>query len=80
VTIDELEEFLLWSTVINYGVLLVWFAAFSLAHDWLYRTHTRWFRLSVENFDAVNYAGVAVYKVGIMLLNLAPLLALSIIG
>lgn len=79
-TVDELKALLLWSTVINYGVLLVWFAAFSLAHDWVYRTHTRWFRLSVETFDALNYMGVALYKIGILLFNLAPLVALCLVS
>lgn len=77
-TISELKYFLLWSTVINYCVLLVWFGVFVYAHDWLYRTHTRWFKLSVESFDTLNYAGVAIYKIGVVLLNLVPLIALCI--
>jgi len=40
---DTLRDVLLWSLVINYGVLLIWFAAFTLAHDRLYRLHSRWF-------------------------------------
>ena len=27
------RHFLLWSTVINYGILLVWFCAFMFLHD-----------------------------------------------
>lgn len=79
-TIEALKQFLAWSTAINYGVLLTWFLVFTLAHDWVYRMHTRWFRLSVEAFDALNYGGVALYKVGIVLLNLVPLLALCIVS
>ncbi|MDF3036466.1 MAG: putative rane protein [Paucimonas sp.] len=77
--VSELKEFFFWSAAINYGVLLVWFAVFVFAHEWVYRMHTRWFRLSVETFDALNYLGVAVYKIGIMLLNLTPLIALHLI-
>lgn len=79
-TIETLKQVLAWSTAINYGVLLTWFLVFTLAHDWVYRMHTRWFRLSVEAFDALNYGGVALYKVGIVLLNLVPLLALCIVS
>lgn len=79
-TIDILRELLLWSTVINYGLLLWWFLAFLLAHDWMYRFHGRWFRLSVERFDAIHYAGMAAYKIGIFLLNLVPYLALRIVA
>jgi len=38
-SLDTLREVLIWSLVINYGVLLIWFAAFTVAHDRLYR-HT----------------------------------------
>lgn len=75
-TMTAIKDLLLWCMAINYGFLLIWFGTFAYAHDWMYRLHTRWFRLSVETFDAINYAGIATYKIGIMLLNLAPLAAL----
>jgi hypothetical protein len=73
---NEIKEILLWSPGINYAVLLVWFGAFVFAHDLMYKTHTRGFKLSVETFDAIHYASIAVYKIGAILLNLAPLAAL----
>ena len=79
-TINELKNFLLWSAAINYGVLLVWFGVFICAHDWLFRIHTQWFKLPAECFDILNYAGVAIYKIGIILLNVVPLVALYIIS
>ena len=75
-SIDTLRATLLWSLVINYGVLLIWFAAFTLAHDGLYRLHSRWFQVSRETFDALHYGSMAVYKIGILLLNLVPVVAL----
>jgi hypothetical protein len=42
--------------------------------------HTRWFKLSVETFDAMHYAGLAVYKIGIILLNLVPFIALCLVS
>ena len=79
-TIEFTRRFLLWCTVINYGVLLVWFLAFAFAHDWIQRIHGRWFRLSRDQFDALHYAGMSLFKIGIMLFNLVPLVALSILG
>lgn len=76
---ETTREFLLWCTVINYGILLWWFLAFKLAHNWIYRFHSRWFHLSVGQFDAIHYAGMTVYKVGIFLLNLVPWIALQIV-
>jgi hypothetical protein len=78
VTANELKEFLIWCVGINYGILLIWFGVFFVAHDWLFRMHTRWFKLSVETFDALNYAGMAAYKICVLLLNLVPLIALCV--
>jgi hypothetical protein len=77
--IEIAREALLWCAVINYGLLLWWFLFFKLAHDWIYRFHARWFRLSVEQFDAIHYAGMAIYKIGIFLFNLVPYVALHIV-
>jgi Family of unknown function (DUF6868) len=79
-SIAMIRKALLWCTVINYGVLFLWWLFFMLAHDWIYQLHGKWFRLSVEQFDALHYAGMALYKVGILLLNLVPSIALRLIG
>ena len=73
---DFLCRFLLWSLAFNYAVLLAWFLAFVTARDALRRLHGRWFALPDASFDAIHYAGMAAYKIGILLFNLAPLLAL----
>jgi hypothetical protein len=78
-SIAIVHEVLLWCTVLNYGVLLVWFLFFLLAHDWLYRLHGRWFQLPREQFDALHYGGMALYKIGILLFNLVPYIALRIV-
>jgi hypothetical protein len=77
--IDTLRRALLWCTVINYGILLMWFFAFMMAHDWMYEFHGRWFDLSVDQFDMLHYAGISIYKLGIILLNLVPYIALHIV-
>jgi hypothetical protein len=79
-TTNELKTVLLWCTGLNYAVLLVWSGVLIFAHDWMYRLHCRWFKLSLETFDALNYGGMAVYKIGIFLLNLMPLIALSLLS
>ena len=65
-SIELTRSFLPWCTVINYGILLVWFLVFTLAHDWMRRFHGRWFRLSDEQFDALHYLGMSIYKIGIL--------------
>lgn len=79
-SLETVREFLLWCAVIHYGVLLWWFLVFRFAHDWLYRLHGRWFQLPPERFDAIHYLAMAVYKIGVLLLNLVPYLALRLLG
>lgn len=75
-SMNEIKEALLWCVGINYALLLIWAGIFVYAHDWMYRMHTGWFRLSLETFDTLHYAGLTIYKLGIILLNLVPLVAL----
>lgn len=78
--IELVRDVFFWCTVINYGVLLCWFLFFSVGREWMHRLHGRWFRCSAEQFDAIHYAGMAIYKIGIFLFNLAPYIALRIVG
>jgi len=78
VNLDNLAKAILRCAVINYGILILWFLLFILAHDWIYLLHGRWFRLSIEQFDMLHYAGMGVYKIGILLLNLTPYAALHV--
>jgi len=75
----QLCDFLLWCTILNYLILLLWFIVFSLGHDWMIKLHGR-FRLTPAQFDALHYGGMSVYKIGILLLNLVPLIALHIVA
>jgi hypothetical protein len=79
-TIETTREVLGWCAIINLALLLLWFLLFTLAHDWMYRLHGKWFKLSPEHFDAIHYLGMAVFKIGILLLNLVPYLALRIVA
>ena len=74
------RDALLWCAIINFGLLAVWSLLFLLSQDWLYRLTTKWFRLSTEQFDAINFAGIVIYKTGIFLFNLTPYIALRIAG
>lgn len=77
---DVLYPFLLWSLAVNYGILLIWFFFFVFAHDWMKRLHGKWFRMNDSTFDAIHYGGMSIYKIGILLFNVAPLIALCITG
>jgi hypothetical protein len=74
------QDFLLWCAAINYAILLLWFLLFTLTHDWWCQLNGKWFRFSIETFDALNYGGIAIYKLAIVLFNLVPFIALLIVG
>jgi len=80
VSIEILKDFLLRCLIANYVVLIFWFLAFVFWRAWLLKLHTRWFKVTTESFDVVHYGGMAVYKIGILLFNLVPFVALCFIS
>ena len=79
-TVEVIRDALLWCFIINMGLLLWWFAFLTFAHDWVYRVHSRWYKLSEERFDAIHYTGILLFKVGVFAFNLVPYLALLIVA
>jgi hypothetical protein len=69
-----------WCTLINWGLLLWWWLFIAFAHDWVYRMHGKWFRITPEQFSAIHYAGMAYFKMAVFMFNLVPYLALRIVG
>ncbi|MGW8313530.1 MAG: DUF6868 family protein [Desulfuromonadales bacterium] len=78
-TVDLLRSTLAWSALLNMGILLWWFLFITLAHDWVYRVHSRFLKIPVEQFDTIHYAGMLIYKVVIFTFFIVPYLALRIV-
>ena len=76
-TLDLIHGALLWCSVINFGMLLVWYLFFKYAHDFVYRQHKE-FNLSVESFNVIHYTGMAFFKMLIIVFNIVPYIALLI--
>jgi hypothetical protein len=79
-SIDVVRNFFLWCTVINYFLLVVWLLLLVFPHQWLYQLWGRWFRSTTDHFDAINFAAIALFKLGILFFNLVPYVALRIVG
>ena len=79
-TVELLRNVLGWGAVLNLLFVTVWFALFLGMHDRMYAWHRRWFRLNVETFDAIHYAGMAGHKMATWLLFIMPWIALRISG
>lgn len=75
-----LQTFLGWCALINTGLLLGWWFFIWFAHDFVFRTHTRWFPMSRERFDAIHYTGIMILKLLVFVFVLVPYLALRIMS
>jgi hypothetical protein len=78
--IEMFQEFFLWGFILNMGMLILWFLLIIFAHDWAYRLHSKWYKLSVEDFDKIHYTLGAAFKVLIFAFFLVPYIALRIIS
>ena len=78
-TIDLIQKFLLISLAINYGILIFWFLMFIFQHDHFSKLYRGWFKLDESQFDTSMYWLMGLYKVGIFLFYLTPLIAVTLI-
>ncbi len=74
--IEQLRKMLLYCTVMNFALLALWGLLYLLPHEWWYQAASRIFHVSTEQFDALSLAGIIHYKIGVLLFNLVPYLAL----
>ncbi|OTG83929.1 DUF6868 family protein [Acinetobacter sp. ANC 4648] len=74
-----LSQFLIYSLMMNYMILFLWFFIFIYARNFLKKLHSQWFNLSDQTFDTIHYSGMAMYKIAILLLNLVPFIAIVLI-
>lgn len=78
-TIYQIRDLFMWCSIINIVLLLISFLLLLLGHNWVYRLHTKWFKISREQFDAIWYGMLAFYKICIFVFNIVPYIALCII-
>ena len=74
----SLSRVLLWCIIFDVCFLLIWFLMFLSARNWIYRMHTRWFKISEEQFDSIHYAGMAIFKLATWVFFIIPYLAIRI--
>jgi hypothetical protein len=77
--IQTLTAFFMWCTIINVGLLLFLALIYLLAPNLAYRLQSRFIPISRETFDIVFYSFIGVFKVFVMVFNVAPWIALLII-
>lgn len=76
----QLQEFLLYSFIINYAILVVWWLLLIIAGERIYNLHRRWFALSNEQFAKIHYSAAAFYKILVIMFNVVPWLVLWLLS
>ncbi|MBU0715501.1 MAG: hypothetical protein KJ964_09120 [Verrucomicrobia bacterium] len=78
--IQTLTTFFMWCTIMNGALLVLWTIMLILAPDLIYRTHHKLFPIPRETFDIVIYAFLGLFKIVFLVFNVAPYVALLIVG
>ena len=73
-------QMLLWCTVIDYCLLILWWLIMILPHQWIYNLSGKPFGFTEDQFKRYNLAGIGLFKCTIVLFNLVPYIALRIVG
>ncbi len=60
------------------GFLLLWFILYLIAPGWLFQINAKWFNnISQRDFELINYCGMGLLKIAILLFFLLPYLAIK---
>jgi len=79
-SVQTIREVLGWCAVLNMGVLLLSFLVLVFAGAPIRRLHASLFGLSDGELSRAYFQYLARYKIAILVFNLAPYLALRIVG
>ena len=77
--LDILMKVLGWVSIINYGVLLIWFLIFIFAKSWYYNLTNKWFSIPSDKFDLIHYCLMGFFELLVFAFFIAPYLALRIV-
>jgi len=78
--IQTLTRFFMWCTIINGALLVLGGAMCMFAPDFVYRTHSKWFPIPREAFNVAIYSFLGLFKIVFLVFNVAPYVALLIVG
>ncbi len=74
--IDAVAGVLWRSAVIGFALLVLWLLIYLLAEGWMYGVHHRLLDVGRADFVRINYGGMALLKVAVFLLFLAPYISI----
>ena len=78
--IEFLTSFFMWCSIINGSLMLFITLVMGLIPELAYKTQKAWLDVSQETYNTIMYGFLAIFKILFIFLNLAPYIALRIIG
>ena len=76
VTLDYVARVLIRSFLLGYIFVIIWFLLFLFGFDGLYRMQSHWFEISRTGFHIVNYCGIGLAKLILIVFFLLPYLSI----
>ena len=77
--LEAIEPVLIRCFVIGVFVLLFWFSTLWLAGDLAHSIHSKIVLISQQQFNAIHYAGMLMFKMAIFVLFLLPYIAIRLV-
>ena len=78
--LDQLTQFFKWMTIINVAVLILTSVLIMLLKNIMCRTHAKLFGITEANVAVAGYVYLGAYKILVIVFNIVPYIALSIIA
>lgn len=78
--IATLTRVFLWCTIIDGAILILWTVIFIAAPNLVYKTQSKFFPIPRETFNVLLYSFLGLFKIMFLVFNVAPLVALLIVG
>ncbi len=77
--LDRLQDFLLWSLLVNAGIYLISLVGVLSLRRFMCKIQAKLFGVSEETANKVIYQYLAIYKLLLIVFNLVPWIAIQII-
>jgi len=77
--IEQVRDFFMWCSIINVALLVFSSLMCIWAGGWVYRMHSKFFKISREAFNVAIYSFIGAWKILIILFNVVPWIALLIL-
>jgi hypothetical protein len=77
--LEYLAKILIRTFFLGLALLILWFLFFAFATDWMYRMQSQWFEMSKTSFYLINYCGIGLLKITILVFFLFPYLSVRLV-